>query len=410
MISMLSPVAPAGLSQSWRFPTAHATRDPRLDLMRGFVFVMLFAVHFDFFSVYTLISWERIGVVSSAETFVALAGIVLGIVFGRKMRLEGLHACFQPILSRALDLYKANLIVILLIGLLRYVPGLRMDTVTSFSDPYTGMVYPLYPLMSEGIGKLLLDAALLRCGPHQFQVIGLYVVLFMLSPLILWCVDKRKTLWLSLASVSLYLYNCFLPESVPGTAELRLTGAQFEYAFPLAAWQMLYVHAVIAGVFKEHIVEFLSRNSSRWILWLCGAMSLAFLVFTLNHPMDKLPAWAQLRWLDPQQFLEIYDRFFLKHNLGPGRLLNELVLLVSGYVLLTLCWRPIERGLGWLLIPLGSASLYVFTVHVFLILLVDNLGLGHSDNMVLNSLLHTGILLLVWWAVSKRWLFRWVPN
>jgi hypothetical protein len=30
--------------------------------------------------------------------------------------------------------------------------------------------------------------------------------------------------------------------------------------------------------------------------------------------------------------------------------------------------------------------------------------------MVLNSLLHTGILLLVWWAVSKRWLFRWVPN
>lgn len=410
MISLHPTADLSANSRSWGFPHSHATRDPRLDLMRGFVFVVLFAVHFDFLSVYTLVSWERIGVVSSAETFVALAGIVVGIVFGRKMRVDGLHACIRPMLSRALDLYKANLIVILLIGALRYQPWLRMDEVTTFSDPYTGMVYPLYPLMSEGVGKLLMDAVLLRCGPHQFQVIGLYVVLFLLSPLVLWCIDRRKTLWLSAASIALYVYNFLLPETVPGTAELRLTGAQFEYAFPLAAWQMLYVHAVIAGVFKEQIVEYLSRASSRWILWLSTALALAFLVFTLNHPMDKLPPWAQLRLIDEQQFLDLYRRFFLKHNLGPGRLLNEVVLFVSGFALLTVCWRPIERALGWLLIPLGSASLYVFTVHVFLILLVDNLPIGHSDSVVLNSLLHTALLLTVWWAVKKEWLFRWVPH
>lgn len=401
---------PAGTASSWAFPHSHATRDPRLDLMRGFVFVLLFAVHFDVFSVYTFLSWERIGVVSSAETFVALAGIVVGIVFGRKMRVDGLRACVRPMLSRALDLYKANLIVILLIGVLRYQPWLEMAEVTSFTDPYTGMVYPLYPLLSEGVWKLLLDAALLRCGPHQFQVIGLYVVLFLLSPLVLYCIDRRKTLWLSAASVALYTYNFLLPETVSGTAELRLTGAQFEYAFPLAAWQLLYVHAVIAGVFKEQIVEYLSRTSTRWLVWLSVALTAAFLVFTLNHPMDKFPPWAQVRLLDDQQFLDLYQRFFLKHNLGPGRLLNEVVLFISGFALLTVCWRPIERALGWFLIPLGSASLYVFTVHVFLVLLVDNTPLGQSAHFLVNSLLHTGLLLLVWWAVKKEWLFRWVPH
>lgn len=410
MISVNPTAAPAGVSPSWAFPHSHATRDPRLDLLRGFVFVLLFAVHFDYFSAYTFLSWERIGVVSSAETFVALAGIVVGIVFGRKMRVDGLRACVRPMLARAWDLYKANLIVILLIGLLRYVPFLRMDEVTTFSDPYTGMVYPLYPLLSEGVFKLVLDAVLLRCGPHQFQVIGLYAVLFLLSPLVLYCIDRRKTLWLSAASLALYTCNFLVPESVPGTAEIRLTGAQFEYAFPLAAWQMLYVHAVIAGVFKEQIVEYLSRPTARWLVWLSVALALAFLVFTLNHPMDKFPDWAQLRLIDSVQFLDLYKQFFLKHNLGPGRLVNEVVLFISGYALLTVCWRPIERALGWFLIPLGSASLYVFTVHVFLVLLVDNTPLGHSDSFVLNSLLHTGLLLLVWWAVKKEWLFRWVPH
>jgi hypothetical protein len=144
---------------------------------------------------------------------VALAGIVVGIVFGRKMRVDGLRACVRPMLSRALDLYKANLIVILLIGVLRYQPWLEMAEVTSFTDPYTGMVYPLYPLLSEGVWKLLLDAALLRCGPHQFQVIGLYVVLFLLSPLVLYCIDRRKTLWRSTPTTSCCPRRCPAPRN-----------------------------------------------------------------------------------------------------------------------------------------------------------------------------------------------------
>jgi hypothetical protein len=401
-----SPPSTAG----WAYTDTHSTRDQRLDLMRGLVFVLLFAVHFDYFSIFSFIAWERVGVVSSAETFVALAGIVVGAVFGQKMRREGLGACIRPMWARAIDLYKANLIVVLTIGLMRYLPGINTQTVSTFSDPYSGKVYPLYPDMAEGFFRFVGDALLLRAGPHQFQVMGLYAVLFLLSPLVLYAIDKHKAKFLSAASIALYLYNFTLSETTPGTAEIRLTGAQFEFAFPLVAWQMLYVHAVIAGAYKEEIVEYLSRPSKRWLVWMSAALTLGFIFFSLNHPMDKLPDWATLEMIPHDTFMGIYNAHFLKHNLGPGRLLNEVVLFISVYALLTVCWQPINRAVGWFFIPLGRSSLYVFTIHVFLILVIGNTPLGRFEHFWLDSFMHLAMLVLVWFCVKKELLFRWLPH
>ena len=63
---------------------------------------------------------------------------------------------------------------------------------------------------------------------------------------------------------------------------------------------------------------------------------------------------------------------FLKYSLGPGRLLNNFGLLVSVYALLTVALKPIHQMLGWLFIPLGQASIYVFFMYIFLILLISN--------------------------------------
>jgi hypothetical protein len=396
--------------RDWRFVDTGATRDPRLDLMRGLVFVLLFAVHFDYFSVFTFFAWERIGVVSSAETFIALAGIVTGLVFGRKLDAEGLQACLPGLFSRAVDLYKINLLVILSIGLSRYVPGIDSTALTTFHDPYTGTTYPLYPPLDAGLVKLVIDAVLLRCGPHQFQVMGLYVTLFLLSPAILYMIGKRKTWLLSAISVTLYLINFFMPETTPGTAQIRLSGAQFEFAFPLLAWQVLFVHAVIAGYHKTQIVDWFSQAAHRGWLWTCVALAAAFMVFSLNHPIDLFPDWARLEFIPPDTFNWIFHTWFQKYKLGPGRLLNEVVLFVAVYALFTRCWQPLNRAIGWLFIPLGAASLYVFTIHILMIRLVVNTPLPGLHNFWVNSAIHLGALLLAWYAVKKQFLFRWLPH
>jgi hypothetical protein len=397
-------------TSDWIFRETSATRDSRLDLMRGFVFVILFACHFDYFSIFMYFAWERLGIISSAETFISLAGIVIGIVFGRKCKSEGIAACMPGLVNRAIDLYKINVIVALTVGLLRYVSWINTDPITGFNDPYTGAHYPLYPPMELGVLKLLRDAFLLQCGPHQFQIMGLYAVLFLLAPAILFLLDKRRAKLLSAISCIVYLINFGTPETTPGTAEIRLTGAQFEFGFPFVAWQILFVHAVMAGYYKNEIVAFFSERRNRALIWLAAATSVFFMFFALNHPVDSFPAWSQFTFIPGELFDKIYHGYFAKYNLGPGRLMNQIVLFITVYAALTRFWRPINDTIGWFFIPLGEASLYVFTVHVFLLLAVANSPLPGLKNIWVNTAIHVGTLGLVWLMVKNRFLFRWIPH
>ena len=386
------------------------TRDLRIDFMRGFVFLLLFTAHFEYFSWLALIGWERVGVVSSAETFIILAGVVTGSVYGKRLRRQGLGAIIPALFSRAWTLYRIAFVVAASIALLRLIPGLHTEALTSFTDPVTGLSYSLYPPAEKGFMYNLLHILFLKAGPHQFQVVGLYVVLFLMTPLIFWMIEKGRVGILLVLSWLGYVVNYLVPETQPGTAQIRLTGAQFEFAFPLLAWQLLFVHGVVAGYYRQEVLGFFASAPGRKLVALCIALSLVLAFFSLNHPLDKLPDWATLDVLPPSTFEAWYQRFFLKYSLGPGRLLNNFVLLVSVYALLTVAWRPIHRALGWLFIPLGQESMYVFFVHIYLILLITNTALPQLGNVWVNTAIHLGMLLACWLMVKKKFLFRWIPH
>lgn len=55
------PSAPAHAGQ-WRYDSHGWTRDLRIDFLRGCVFILLFTGHFSFFSWFSLVAWERLGV------------------------------------------------------------------------------------------------------------------------------------------------------------------------------------------------------------------------------------------------------------------------------------------------------------------------------------------------------------
>jgi hypothetical protein len=396
---------------TWAYPIADATRDLRLDFMRGFVIPLLIVAHFDYFSLFMYIGWERIGVVSTAEIFVMLSGIVIGMVYGKKLKKDGFGACFSTLLSRASQLYRVNVFIILAIGLLRYVPFLDTTAVVSFHDPYRGIDYPLYPSLNDGFFRLLSQALLLRCGPHQFQIIGLYVALFVLvTPLAFLMIEKKQTKLLLGLSWVLYWINFGTPDSQPATAEIRLTGAQFEYAFPLIAWQLIYVHGLVAGYYKKELFAFFSSMQGKLLIYFSIVMSLIFIIFTMNHPIDEFPDWSKFSFISPETFNNLYFNYFQKYKLGPGRLFNAVVLFITIYALLTRFWYPFERAFGWFLIPLGQASLYVFFIHVFILLLVSNTPLPGYHNFWINTGIHASVYALIWIMVTKRFLFRWIPQ
>lgn len=399
------------LPTTWAYPETDSTRDLRLDFMRGFVIPLLIVSHFDYFSLFMYIGWERIGVVSTAEAFVILAGIVVGMVYGKKLKRDGFDACLSSLLSRSAQLYRVNVFIILVIGLLRYVPLLNTTAVTSFHDPYRNIDYPLYPALTEGFFPMLSKALLLRCGPHQFQVIGLYVVLFALvTPLVFLMLEKKQTKLLLGISWVLYWVNFGTPEAQVATAEIRLTGAQFEYAFPLIVWQLIYIHGIVAGYYKQELLAFFNGTHGKRLVYASIVLSLMFIIFTLNHPVDEFAEWSKLSFIPPETFNNLYFNYFQKYKLGPGRILNITVLLISIYALLTRFWTPFNRAFGWLLIPLGQASLYVFFVHIFILLLVSNTPLPNYHNFWINTGIHIVVFALIWIMVTKQFLFRWIPR
>ena len=77
-------------------------------------------------------------------------------------------------------------------------------------------------------------------------------------------------------------------------------------------------------------------------------------------------------------------------------------------------WRPIERGVGWLLIPLGQASLYAYAVHLFVIVLAYNVppyvGSDQPGWELHNTVGQLLLVLLVWAMVKRGVLFGLIPR
>ncbi|MEN9503262.1 MAG: OpgC protein [Pseudomonadota bacterium] len=397
---------PKAFPAEWAYPETSATRDLRLDFMRGFVIPLLFASHFEYVSLLMFIGWERVGMVSTAEIFVMLSGIVVGMVYGKKVKQAGLAAAMPGLLKRSVDLYRISVIMILIVAAIRYIPWIDSKIITTFYDFAVNQTYQLYPPLDANISEVLSKALLLQIGPHQFQIIGMYVVMFIVfTPCIFFMITKNRVPLLLGLSWIMYTIHYGAPFQ-----SLRPTGAQYEYAFPTLAWQLLYVHGVVVGYYKQELQAFLATQWGKRLIYLCVALSLGFLFFTWNHPMPYIPQWFSLNIIPPDTFNHFNNEYFMKSKLGIGRLVNVVVLFIAIYALLTTCWQPIHKALGWFFIPLGQASLYVFFIHIFFLLLVANTPFPGYNNFWVNTGIHAFVLASVWIMVKKEFLFRWIPH
>jgi hypothetical protein len=407
---MNEPIAavlpPAGPRHAWAYSPTADGRDLRIDFLRGVVMLVLVVVHFELFSIYNFVAWERVGVISGAEGFVLFSGLVIGMIYRRRIETKGFRDAAWKLFDRATQLYRVNVFVSLSIFLLSLLPILDMRAVMTFTDRGSNITYPLYPEAGTNVHTWLARILTLRGGPHQIQILGLYVCLLALSPLVLFLLRQERWRLLLALSWLFYLFNWAYPQ-MP-------TGAQFEYAFPLLTWQLLYVHGVTLGYHRERVFAFMSSRRGRPLLIACWILFGAFFFFAQNTPNPLLPSYARLSLIPPAVFNKLYDPYFLKNTLGPLRVLNDAVAMVACLTLLTLLWRPIERAFGWFFIPIGQASLYVFVVHVYILALFSNafplhLTTEHRD-LWINTLVHTAALSILWLLVRYKVLYRWVPR
>ena len=109
------------------------TRDLRIDFLRGIAMMCVIVDHSQRTSLLSWFSYERFWVVTAAEVFVVLSGVVLGMVYGPRLLRDGWLAVIKGLCRRALTLYVAFVAVTLSVLALS-LAGIDISSVTTW-DP-----------------------------------------------------------------------------------------------------------------------------------------------------------------------------------------------------------------------------------------------------------------------------------
>src|SRR6478672_2428354 len=84
---------------------AMAKRDVRIDWLRGLAMTCVIINHSKLSSLLSWFSYERFWVVTAAEVFVVLSGVVLGMVYRRRLARDGWQSVVRGLGRRAALLY-----------------------------------------------------------------------------------------------------------------------------------------------------------------------------------------------------------------------------------------------------------------------------------------------------------------
>ena len=192
---------------------------------------------------------------------------------------------------------------------------------------------------------------------------------------------------------------------------LRPTGAAFEATFPLLTWQLPFVQALAVGYHRRELAAALVTPRRRRLLAASAAVAGAFALLAWHNPWANAPAWTRLSILPPQAYGLVWGTLVWERTwFGPGRVVDAAAVVYVLHAALTRWWRALGGAVGWVLVPLGQASPYVFIVHLAAVALVGALPLPRRDDLALNTLVHTAALALLWACVRSRFLFRWIPR
>ena len=390
---------------AWHYPDA-TERDLRIDMLRGLAIVFIVINHLEVTSLFELASQETIGIVSGAELFVAMSGVVLGMVYRQRLARTDLVEVTGLLLKRAWKLYRTALAVVLLVYVLTLLPGVDGRAVTTF-DLGGGEVSDTYPNVERLSdypvpGFVIRDLLLLELGPWQFNVMGLYVVLLLVAPLLLAALRRHLVLVVLGVSWGLYALNAVTPT--------RVFTSQFEDPFPLLTWQVLFVTGIVLGWYRTALLAWFRRPAGKVVLGVIVVLHLGVVLLASSSSFVSNGYDVRLDLVPASTFDAMYADWFTRATLDLGRLLDVWLLLATAYALLTAYWRPLDRALGWFLVPLGRASLYVFVLHVVAALVVANVPGLRGDGVAPGTLAHGIVLAVLWTMVRNRVLFRVIPH
>lgn len=326
--------------------------------------------------------------VTAAEGFFLISGIVLGIVRGSKLIDKPMRVVCSVLLKRGVQLYLTIVTLVLVFTVIGWhyygFTGLKPGILPPGTDAWT----------------VIWSAFSLQYYYGWADYLRLYAIFLLLSPLVFWML--RRGWWYLVLALSLFVWTLY-PNDPSMGYDMRV------YLQPIS-WQLLFFIGTIIGFHWNHVLDgwrSVSRRTQRWatglLLSFAGvtfAINVGIMLSTMGYDMGSI--------LTPQLQQDLYINFFDKERMPITRVLLALSWFWSGFYLFKKFEKPIRKFLGWLLLPFGTNSLYVYTLHAFAVFFVDLYLVPGS--LWFNFIITAGVILLIRLAVHYKLLMSIIPR
>lgn len=376
-------------------PTAkNLIKKPRilaLDLLRGYFLVSIILNHLHWYP--NGLDWVAMRgslLVSAAEGFFIISGILLGIVRGRKLADQPFKVSALLVLSRGLKLYVVSVVLMLLFTFIGWLfldnPGLK----------------PGIRPMDEPILDIIIGALSLEYLYGWADFLRLYAIFLIMSPFALWLLRKGKWYIVTAASIGMWLLYPVARVYTENSTELLM---------PLS-WQLIFFTGLTIGYHWNDLSDWWRRQSETLrktiripVLTLAVITLLINIVLVAGFSLNFFPASWQTIYNT-----ELFTTFD-KNGLPLARLVLFGLWFTLGITLFMRFEKTITKWFGWLLLPFGMNSLYVYIQHAIIIFFAHLIiAPGTSSNFILNFFGSIAILGIIYYAVKKRFLFSIIPR
>ena len=228
----------------------------------------------------------------------------------------------------------------------------------------------------------------------------LYAVFLLASPLVMWCLRKGK--WYLALAGSVLLWLLF-------PADPTIPDAQQEH-MQLLSWQLLFFGGMMIGFYWDKIVDWWKRQNPTYtrvarytvvVLTIITILANVVIYFGPQYFPHLFSLLSDLNY-------KLYIGFFDKERLPLPRLALFILWFWAAFLVFKRYEPFIKKWLGWLLLPFGTNSLYVYTIHAFIIFLI-HLWL-QPGNFLFNFIVSSTIILLIRVMIRYRILMKVIPR
>jgi len=354
------------------------------DLMRGYFLVAIILNHLYFFPS-GLDVWSARGnlYVTAAEGFFLISGLVLGIVRGRKLIEKPFKLAAKLLLIRSLQLYIAAVVLMLIFTVIGWQflgnPGLKAGIPWNEINPF----------------ELIWGALTFQYLYGWADYLRLYAIFIFFSPIALLLL--RKGLWWVVLAISTFVWLLF-PFSPLATDELS----------QVFSWQLVFFAGFVIGFHWQDINTWwkglriqLRKTIGRTIIS-AAIVTLAvnvFIVFgaEVNAGLDTFNKAVEAAAFD-------------KERLPVARLALFALWFSAAFMLFRRFEARITKAFGWLLLPFGTNSLYVYILHAFFVFFVHLFFSASPTNWFYNLVISSSVVAVIWLAVRYKVLMKIIPR